>query len=195
MIKRFAESYADWLKRSPIVSRCLTTGTLVSLGDAIAQNVFNADQPFNWKRYMRAFVVGSFGTAPNLYLWYMKGLPKIMSHRLFDKCTPFQRGLISVTLDQGIFSWWIISNYLFWVNFYEHFDFSRAFQNVQANLFTALKMNFLYWPMIQFVNLTYVGILYRVLVVNLASILWNLYLSYINQKAKSAQLVPTSKLE
>ena len=46
----------------------------------------------------------------------------------------------------------------------------------------ALKKNWMVWPGVQFVNFRYVPLEHRVMVVNVVSIGWNCYLSYLNSK-------------
>jgi protein Mpv17 len=47
----------------------------------------------------------------------------------------------------------------------------------------ALKKNWLVWPAVQAANFSVVPLHHRVLVVNVASIGWNCYLSWINNRA------------
>lgn len=43
-----------------------------------------------------------------------------------------------------------------------------------------LTKNFMIWPWVQFTNFKYVPMEHRVLVVNIISLGWNCYLSYLN---------------
>lgn len=43
-----------------------------------------------------------------------------------------------------------------------------------------LKANWALWPAVQFVNFTYVPLEHRVLIVNIVSLGWNCFLSYLN---------------
>jgi protein Mpv17 len=47
---------------------------------------------------------------------------------------------------------------------------------------TALKKNWQIWPGVQFVNFAYVPLEFRVFVVNIVSLGWNCYLSYLNSQ-------------
>ena len=49
---------------------------------------------------------------------------------------------------------------------------------------TALKKNWQVWPGVQFVNFAYVPLEFRVFVVNIVSLGWNCYLSYLNSQTK-----------
>lgn len=58
-----------------------------------------------------------------------------------------------------------------------------------------LTKNFMIWPWVQFVNFKYVPADLRVLVVNVISLGWNCYLSYLNSGAGStvSQVAETVK--
>lgn len=56
---------------------------------------------------------------------------------------------------------------------------------------TALKKNWQIWPGVQFVNFAYVPLEYRVFLVNIVSLGWNCYLSYLNGQ----QAVPVKEKE
>lgn len=43
-----------------------------------------------------------------------------------------------------------------------------------------LQANWMVWPAVQFINFTYVPLEHRVLVVNIVSLGWNCFLSYLN---------------
>ena len=47
---------------------------------------------------------------------------------------------------------------------------------------TALAKNWMVWPLVQTINFKYVPLDHRVLVVNIVSLGWNCYLSYVNSK-------------
>ena len=46
----------------------------------------------------------------------------------------------------------------------------------------ALKKNWMVWPGVQAINFKFVPLDHRVLVVNVVSLGWNCYLSYVNSK-------------
>lgn len=62
-------------------------------------------------------------------------------------------------------------------------------RNVSNNLWPAMKANWTVWPIITFLNLQFVPMMYRVMVVNFCALFWNLYLHKVN--ADSKLLPPT----
>ena len=53
-------------------------------------------------------------------------------------------------------------------------------EKLAKNYFSALKANYMLWPAAQAVNFKVVPLEHRVLFVNVVSIGWNCYLSYLN---------------
>lgn len=56
---------------------------------------------------------------------------------------------------------------------------------LEESYFTALRSNWMVWPMIQLVNFKFVPLHHRVLVVNVISLGWNCYLSFLNSQGSS----------
>ena len=64
-------------------------------------------------------------------------------------------------------------------------------QRLESSYFTALKMNWTLWPIVQTVNFNFVPLNYRTLVVNAVSIPWNSYLSYVNSQGSAKKKTAT----
>ena len=55
-------------------------------------------------------------------------------------------------------------------------------QRLESSYAEAVKKNWMLWPVVQTVNFNYVPLQHRVLVVNVVSLGWNCYLSYVNSQ-------------
>ena len=55
-------------------------------------------------------------------------------------------------------------------------------EKLEKTYTTALQKNWMVWPFVQLGNFTFVPLEHRVMVVNVISLGWNCYLSYINSK-------------
>ena len=55
-------------------------------------------------------------------------------------------------------------------------------EKLEKSYFEALKSNYLIWPFVQLVNFKVVPLQHRLLFVNVISIGWNCYLSFLNSK-------------
>ena len=56
-------------------------------------------------------------------------------------------------------------------------------QRLEDKYVEALKKNWMLWPPVQTLNFTVVPLEHRVLVVNIVSLGWNCYLSWVNSQA------------
>jgi protein Mpv17 len=82
-----------------------------------------------------------------------------------------------VGLDQAVFATTNLCVFLSTMSFLEGSD---PKEKLRSSYWTALKTNWIVWPAVQAGNFAMVPLEHRVLVVNLVSIGWNCYLSYIN---------------
>jgi len=57
---------------------------------------------------------------------------------------------------------------------------TSASDKLNSTYWPALSRNWMVWPVVQFINFKYVPLELRVLVVNIVSLGWNCYLSYLN---------------
>jgi len=55
-------------------------------------------------------------------------------------------------------------------------------KKLEKSYWQGLKANYMVWPMVQFVNFKFVPLEHRVLVVNIVSLGWNCFLSYLNSE-------------
>ncbi len=85
--------------------------------------------------------------------------------------------LARVALDQGVFAPTFIGIFLSSMAVLEG---SRPQEKLEKNYKPALLTNYMIWPFVQLVNFKFVPLDHRVLFVNLISIGWNCYLSYLN---------------
>ena len=183
-LKRSLEIYSGWLVKRPIFTRAATTGTLMCAGDVIAQlTLTKKEEKFDFKRMARSFSIGFCFTGPSLYFWFNRILPKIFGLQMFSKFTPAKKVLLGVALDQGLFGWWTVGLYMFWSNYFTYWNVNKAVQNVKDRVPATMVYAWMIWPWVIYVNLTYVPIEFRVLLVNFVSLFWNLILSYRNSQA------------
>lgn len=88
--------------------------------------------------------------------------------------------LARVALDQGVFAPVFISVFLSSMAVLEG---TSPKAKLEASYVPALTANYMIWPFVQLVNFKFVPLQHRVLFVNLISIGWNCYLSFLNSGA------------
>lgn len=85
--------------------------------------------------------------------------------------------LARVACDQGLFAPTFISVFLSSMAIMEG---GSPKEKLEKNYVPALQANYMLWPFVQLVNFKFVPLAHRVLFVNLISIGWNCYLSFLN---------------
>jgi protein Mpv17 len=58
---------------------------------------------------------------------------------------------------------------------------------LESTYWNALSKNWMVWPFVQAINFKFVPLHHRVLVVNVISLGWNCYLSFLNSQGGSAK--------
>jgi len=82
-----------------------------------------------------------------------------------------------VAADQTIFATIHLGVFLSSISILEGSD---PKEKLEKNYFQGLKANWMLWPAVQAVNFKLVPLEHRVLVVNIVSLGWNCFLSYLN---------------
>lgn len=84
-----------------------------------------------------------------------------------------------VLADQTIFA---STNLLVFLSSMAYLEGSSPKAKLQSTYREALKKNWMVWPAVQSINFKLVPLEHRVLVVNIVSLGWNCYLSYVNSR-------------
>lgn len=82
-----------------------------------------------------------------------------------------------VGLDQAILA---PGNLFLFLNTMALMEGTSASEKLESTYWPALSRNWMVWPIVQFINFKYVPLELRVLLVNVVSLGWNCYLSYLN---------------
>lgn len=158
----------------------VSTGFLFGTGDCLAQQFFTKDKKYDYKRTIKAIAYGGIIFAPLGVKWY-----KFINYvTLPKKITTSSKvnTLFRVGLDQLGFAPFIgIPLYYSVMTLFEmsHSPISDIKKKLQDNLWDTLTTNWLVWPLFQLINFSLVPVQLRLLSVNVVSIGWNCYLSYI----------------
>ena len=92
--------------------------------------------------------------------------------------------LARVGLDQTVLA---PGNLFLFLNTMALLEGTSAKEKLETTYWPALSRNWMIWPVVQFVNFKYVPLELRVLVVNVVSLGWNCYLSYLNGQGGSKE--------
>lgn len=183
--------YNQLILKGPLVTNMLTTGFLFGTGDFMAQKFFSDPQTspkYDYIRTLKAVGYGGLVFAPVGDKWY-----KLLNKMKFpiSKSTRTSMGSkkllaldtgLRVAGDQLIFAPFIgIPMYYTVMTFWEFKP--DPLKNIKSklndNLWDTLTTNWLVWPAFQVLNFGLIPVQFRLLAVNVISIGWNCYLSYV----------------
>ncbi|MCJ1403657.1 Protein required for ethanol metabolism [Xylographa trunciseda] len=168
--------YQARLASRPLLTQSITTAVLFATGDVLAQQAVEdvGLDKHNLARTGRMALYGGAVFGPAATTWY-----KVLQSRINFRS---QTGTIvaRVLADQTIFA---STNLFVFLSTMAVLEGSDPKAKLKSTYVEALKKNWMVWPGVQFVNFRYVPLEHRVMVVNVVSIGWNCYLSYLNSKA------------
>ncbi|KAE8449509.1 Protein required for ethanol metabolism [Mollisiaceae sp. DMI_Dod_QoI] len=167
--------YQMKLASRPILTQAVTTAVLFATGDTLAQQLVEKK---GWKnhdiaRSGRMALYGGAVFGPAATTWF-----KFLQHKIV---LPNKNAeiLARVACDQTIFA---STNLFCFLSSMAIMEGTSPKDKLDKSYWTALKSNWMVWPFIQVVNFKFVPLHHRVLLVNVISIGWNCYLSWINSQ-------------
>ncbi|XP_015370682.1 PREDICTED: mpv17-like protein 2 [Diuraphis noxia] len=174
----FIKWYRFYSHTYPIRTNLVQTGVLFGAGDLIAQSVVEKRKPdeIDWLRTVRYTSIGC-AVGPTLTMWY-----KTLD-RLGTKITiPIVARKILV--DQLVASPIINGSVMIMSRVFSGDEWPQIQKKLENNYVKVMFTSYLIWPTVQTFNFTIVPQQYRVLTVQIVSLAWNTYLSYISVGGK-----------
>lgn len=167
--------YQARLASSPILTQSVTTAFLFATGDITAQQLIEhrGSKDHDVARTARMALYGGSVFGPAASSWYS------LLQRRVVLSTPRRTMLAQVACDQGLFAPVFIGVFLSSMAVLEGGS-PRA--KLEHNYRSAMEANYVVWPAVQMVNFSLVPLQHRVLFVNMVSIAWNSYLSFLNSR-------------
>jgi len=168
--------YQSKLASRPLLTQSITTSFLFATGDVMAQQGVEKTglDKHKWARTGRMALYGGAVFGPAATTWFA-----FLSRRIHIANKPFLTNVCRVGADQCLFG---PTNLCVFLSSMAIMEGADPRQRLRDSYITALKKNFMVWPAVQLANFTFVPLEGRVLVVNIVSLGWNCYLSYINSQ-------------
>ncbi|KAL2135514.1 hypothetical protein VTI74DRAFT_8245 [Chaetomium olivicolor] len=165
--------YQARLAARPLLTQAVTTSILFAIGDLTAQQLVEKKgvEKHDLARTGRMALYGGTVFGPAAATWFR------FLQRHVNLRSPNATMLARVACDQGIFAPTFIGVFLGSMAVLEG---SSPQEKLGKNYWDALKTNWMIWPFVQMVNFKLVPLQHRLLFVNVISIGWNCYLSYLN---------------
>ncbi|CZR56008.1 probable Protein sym-1 [Phialocephala subalpina] len=167
--------YQMKLASRPILTQSITTAVLFATGDTMAQQLVEKRGLKNHD-IMRSGRMALYGGAvfgPAATTWFKFLQNKVV---LRNKNAEI---LTRVAADQTIFA---STNLFCFLSSMAIMEGTSPKDKLEKSYWTALQSNWMIWPFIQVVNFKFVPLHHRVLLVNVISLGWNCYLSWINSQ-------------
>ncbi|OAL33569.1 hypothetical protein AYO20_07076 [Fonsecaea nubica] len=165
--------YQAKLAKRPLLTQSVTTAVLFAAGDTLAQQAVERKGLRNHDatRTARMGLYGGFVFGPAATKWYafLQKRINFQSHNVTI--------LARVAADQTVFA---TCNLAFFLSTMSVLEGSDPKEKLAKNYLPGLKANWALWPAVQAVNFKLVPLEHRVLVVNVVSLGWNCFLSYLN---------------
>ncbi|KAK1941726.1 Protein SYM1 [Phytophthora citrophthora] len=188
-MRRLGLLYDGWLRRSPMVTKCVTSAVLFGLGDRIAQRLEKSRRPKDEEmeddgalvskstaRTMRMMIWGSVIFAPIVHTWVHFIERTVGSH---GKVVVFKK----VLLDAFVFAPSINTLFFTSTQMMQGKSVSQGVDFAVDRIPQTLKANYMIWPLANVVNYSYVPLHYRILFINCVNLVWTTVLSTISSRS------------
>ncbi|KAF1350077.1 hypothetical protein BDV97DRAFT_182436 [Delphinella strobiligena] len=176
------------LAQRPLLTQSITTAVLFATGDAMAQTAIEKKdlKTYDWARSGRMAFYGGAIFGPLATKWF-----GVLQSRVRIPSSPNGEILARVGLDQLVFA---PCNLFAFLNYMAIMEGSDPQKKIESTYTNALSKNWMVWPFVQLANFKFTPLQHRVLVVNVVSLGWNCYLSYLNSQGtgvRTAELPPS----
>ncbi|PPJ52530.1 hypothetical protein CBER1_10178 [Cercospora berteroae] len=180
--------YQAKLAARPILTQSITTSVLFATGDTMAQQLVEKRGLSNHDlaRSSRMALYGGFVFGPAATKWF-----GFLQRKVVVPGKPNLEIAARVATDQTVFA---STNLFVFLSSMAIMEGTSPKDKLDSTYFNALKSNWMVWPLVQFTNFKFVPLEHRVLVVNIVSLGWNCYLSYLNSQPSGAHDVDGGEL-
>jgi len=180
---RLWKAYQTALTVHPTRTSMLTTGLLMSAGDALAQTVVErkSASQYDLMRTGRFLVFGTFLGGPMFSMWY-RHLAKTFEGKKYAQVK-------MVACDQLGFAPPFLAFFLTSMEVMKGQSFKDIKSKMKQDYLEVLKTNYKIWPAVQAINFTFVPLHLRIVTVNIVAIFWNTYLAFISGRSPTEELL------
>ncbi|KXT04241.1 hypothetical protein AC578_7950 [Pseudocercospora eumusae] len=172
--------YQSKLASRPILTQAVTTAVLFATGDTMAQQLVEKKgiQNQDFARSGRMALYGGCVFGPAATKWF-----GFLQKKIVFPGRPNTEIVARVLTDQTVFA---STNLFVFLSSMALMEGTDPRDKLKQSYGTALQKNWMLWPAVQFTNFKFVPLEHRVLLVNVVSLGWNCYLSYLNSAPSGA---------
>ncbi|XP_041647322.1 mpv17-like protein 2 [Cheilinus undulatus] len=170
-----------------LITNTLSGGGLLALGDCVQQNWENHKEPgrsYDWMRTGRMFASGC-SMGPPMHYWYVWIDRRFVGTAL---STVSKKVLLDQTIAAPAMALW----YFVGMDIMEGLSLSDGFEEFKEKFWEFYKADWCVWPASQMISFYFLSPKFRVMYVNLISLGWDTYMSYIKHRDDSHHSAGTS---
>ncbi|KAJ8731959.1 hypothetical protein PYW08_014689 [Mythimna loreyi] len=164
-----------FFKKNLLLTNSVTSGLCMAIGDLVQQECEYQTkvlpQRYDWGRTARMFSVG-VAMGPLHHVYYVQ-LDRILPKA--DLKTVAKK----ILCDQAFASPLTILCFFYAMGGLEQKSFIEITSEVQKKFLYAYTGDCMYWPPVQFVNFYFLPTQYRVVYINVATMIFNIFLSFV----------------
>ncbi|KHN85989.1 Mpv17-like protein [Toxocara canis] len=181
--------YLRLMEKRPFLTQIVTSGILGLCGDGISQKLVEKRRwdEYDPARAARFLTITGAYIAPVLVCWF-RILERVTGN---PKTVPLKRLFIDQTIMAPPFNATILFN----LRLLEGETPTQSYRSLKRDFLSVWIPSLMYWPFVQMANFYVVPLNYRVIVVQVAALLWNTFLSYRTQAASAASASQAVKKE
>ncbi|KAI6191594.1 Mpv17-like protein [Aphelenchoides bicaudatus] len=171
-MSRLFAAYSRCLSKWPLGTQMLSAGVIGTCGDGFCQFAVERKslKEYDVGRGIRFFVLPAFYIAPILSRWF-RVLERVGGN---PKTLPLKRVLI----DQAFFAPPFSASIIFNLHLLQGSSLKESYRKLKNQFIDIYKRSITYWPIVQLINFYIIPLNMRVIVVQLAALFWNSFLSY-----------------
>ncbi|XP_033627962.1 peroxisomal membrane protein 2-like [Asterias rubens] len=174
--KKLFIQYLRLLRTYPIATKSITSGTVSSCANILAQKLMGGwDAPIAWRTIGAFAATGVFYTGPVTHHFY----------RWLERMVPGKdqgSKVMKVIVDRFVVAPPFLLGYFYLITMFEGKGHKASVDIIKHSYWTALKMNWRVWTILQYVNINYVPLQYRVLFASAVAFLWTIYLAIVRSR-------------
>lgn len=177
-VRRLAQAVTKAVKpivtRNMLVTNTATSAVLFTSGDVIQQRIeksMGQKNRYDYSRSGRMFLVGLSQGPPHHY-WY------IYLDKLLPKKT-LRTVCVKILADQIIAAPFFAITFLIGMGILEDKRLSECWSEFIKKFPVVYMFDWVIWPPTQYVNFRYIPQSFRVFYVNVVTVIWDIFLSYI----------------
>ncbi|MPC54336.1 mpv17-like protein 2 isoform X1 [Portunus trituberculatus] len=186
MLRKAQHLWSRLFGRYLWITNTVTSGGMLAIGDAIQQQLEHArgvgtKHNYDVERTGRLFLVGVSQGPPHhvFYIWLDKVLPQKTGKVILKK----------IMADQFLAAPFFAVTFFLVAGLLEGHSFAESWKEFKKKFPAVYAFDWFLWPPSQAINFYLVPAPYRVLYINVVTVIWDVFLSYMKHKDQVGKIM------